>query len=89
MKEAFLEVQNDASDKACYNTFDFNPDAKKYGFLCIGTSYGNFLCHMAFDSPEDWADLVGCDSREATYLTWLNVGETWEAEGSRKYIRLW
>lgn len=89
MKEAFLEVQNDASDKACYNTFDFNPDAKKYGFLCIGTSYGNFLCHMAFDSPEDWADLVGCDSREATYLTWLKVGETWEAEGGRTYIRLW
>lgn len=89
MKEAFLEVQNDASDKACYNTFVFNQYAKKYGFLCIATTYdNNFFCHMAFDSPKDWAELIGCDEREATYLTWLRVGEVMEAEGCR-YIRLW
>ena len=88
MKEAFLEVQNDASDGACYNTFDFNPDAKKYGFLCINTTYGNCFCHMAFDSPEAWADLTGCDEREATYLTELRVGAAMESEGGR-YIRLW
>lgn len=89
MEKAFIEVQNDVSAGACYDTFVYNKSAKKYGFLYISTTSDDFVGLMAFDSPKDWADLMGCQKNEVTYLTRLAVGETCKAEDGIKYIRLW
>lgn len=87
MKEAFLEVQNDASDKACYNTFSYDPHSKVFGFMCVGI-YDYFVSFMAFDSAEDWADLMGCEPQEFRFLEELNIGETTDC-GDVTYTRIW
>lgn len=87
MKEEFLEVQNDASKKACYNTFSYDPHNKGYGFICAGI-YDYFVSLMAFDSAEDWADLVGCEPQEFRFLEELNIGETTD-RGDVRFLRLW
>lgn len=87
MEKTFIEVQNDATEKACYNTFAFTPFGKKYGFLYISLD-NYFVGQMAFDSAEDWAELVGCEPQEFSFLEGLDVGEMADHEDIR-YTRIW
>lgn len=87
MEKAFVEVQNDGTEKACYRTFTYDPHSKGFGFMCAGI-YDYFVSLIAFDSAEDWADLTGCHPHEFLFLEKLEIGGMADYAGVR-YTRIW
>jgi len=88
----FIFCQNDKNRGAEYNTFALERESR-YGFVCFVPSF-DYVAHVAFDTAEDYMELVGCtDEGEPGYhdynvLTLLEVGSQ-TCIGDAIWLRLW
>jgi hypothetical protein len=85
----FSEVQNDITKMGEYHTYDYTDGEKKYkrGFLYFNDDQG-FFGIEAFNSADEFADMLGVEVKEYKQLDSIEIGETVEIEKS-KIMRIW
>ena len=88
----FVLCQTDKNAGAEYNTFALERESV-YGFVCFVPSF-DYVAHVAFDTAEDYMELVGCADEGETgchdynELTALKVGKQ-TCIGDAIWLRLW
>ena len=85
----FSEVQNDQTKVGEYHTFDISDGQKKFkkGFLYFNQDQ-EFFGIEAFNSADEFADMLGVEVKEYKQLDSIKIGETVEIEKS-KIMRIW
>lgn len=85
----FSEVQNDTTKNGEYHTYDYTDGIKKYqrGFIYFNEDQ-SFFGIEAFNSAEEFADMLGVEVNDYKQLNTIKIGETIEIEKS-KVLRIW
>ena len=85
----FSEVQNDTTKNGEYHTYDYTDCIKKYkkGFIYFNEDQ-SFFGIEAFNSAEEFADMLGVEVNDYKQLNTIKIGETVEIEKS-KVLRIW
>ena len=85
----FSEVQTDTTKNREYHTYDYTDGMKKYkrGFIYFNEDQ-SFFGIEAFNSAEEFADMLGVEVNDYKQLNTIKIGETIEIEKST-ILRIW